>query len=108
MQTLDAAIPGAGPQGTDRLREQVERIAQSETFRHSEALQRLLRYLGEKAASGEAGQLKEYTIGVEGLGRPVSYDPAHDAAVRVQVGRLRLKLAEYYSGEGKEDGVLLT
>jgi hypothetical protein len=108
MQTLDVAIPSAGPEGTDRFREQVERIAQSETFRHAEALQRLLRYLGEKAALGEAGQLKEYTIGVEGLGRPVSYDPAHDAAVRVQVGRLRLKLAEYYSGEGKEDSALLT
>ena len=90
------------------LREQIERIVTSETFRTSEGLQRLLRYLGDKMASGEGGHLKEYTIGVEGLGRPSSYDPGHDAAVRMQVGRLRQKLAEYYGGEGKGDPFLLT
>lgn len=87
--------------------EQVERIAKSDTFRNSQALQRLLRYLGEKVVSGEAAQLKEYTVGVEGLGRSSSYNPTHDAAARVLVGRLRQKLSEYYSGEGKNDRLLL-
>jgi len=82
---------------------QVERIAQSEVFRSSEALQRLLIFLAEKSASGEAKHLKEYTIGVDGMGRPATYDPRHDAAVRIQVGRLRQKLAEYYHLEGKDD-----
>jgi hypothetical protein len=90
------------------LRDQVERIANSETFRASEALQRLLKYLADKVASGDLAQLKEYTIGVEGLGRPTSYDPGHDSAVRVQVGRLRQKLAEYYSTEGRYDPLHLT
>ena len=86
---------------------QVERIAQSDTLRSSEALRRLLRFLGEKSASGEADDLKEYTVGVDGMGRPVSYDPRHDAAARIQVGRLRLKLAEYYRTEGKDDPVII-
>ncbi len=86
---------------------QVERIAHSETLRSSEALRRLLRFLGEKSASGEADDLKEYTVGVDGMGRPVSYDPRHDAAARIQVGRLRLKLAEYYRTEGKDDPVVI-
>jgi len=86
---------------------QVERIVQSETLRSSEALRRLLRFLGEKSASGEADDLKEYTVGVDGLGRPVTYDPRHDAAARIQVGRLRQKLAEYYRTEGKDDAVIV-
>jgi len=86
---------------------QVERIAHSDTLRNAEALRRLLRYLGEKSASGEADELKEYTVGVDGMGRPVTYDPRHDAAARIQVGRLRLKLAEYYRTEGKDDPLVL-
>src|ERR1700722_8133929 len=91
----------------DEMLGQVERIVQSETLRSSEALRRLLRFLGEKSASGEADELKEYTVGVDGLGRPVTYDPRHDAAARIQVGRLRQKLAEYYRTEGKDDAVIV-
>lgn len=89
------------------MRVQVERIAHSETLRASESLRRLLRYLGEKSAAGEAEDLKEYTVGVDGLGRPVTYDPRHDAAARIQVGRLRQKLAEYYLTEGKDDDLII-
>ncbi len=86
---------------------QVERILQSETFRASGVLRRLLRYLADKAFSGEADQLKEYTIGIDAFGKPQSYDPRQDAIVRLQVGRLRQKLGEYYRTEGKDDPVLL-
>jgi hypothetical protein len=86
---------------------QVERIAHSETLRSSESLRRLLRFLGEKSASGEADDLKEYTVGVDGMGRPATYDPRHDAAARIQVGRLRQKLAEYYRTEGKDDSLII-
>jgi hypothetical protein len=92
----------------EELHEQIDRIVKSETFRNSDALQRLLRYLGDKVAAGEADRLKEYTIGVEGMGRPSTYNPAHDASTRMQTGRLRQKLAVYYSDEGKNDPFLLT
>src|SRR5208283_4832782 len=64
-------------------REQIQRVLESELFRASELQRRLLRYLAEKSLSGEADQLKEYTIGVEGLGKPESYDPRHDSSVRL-------------------------
>lgn len=86
---------------------EVERILHSEIFRNSEGLRRLLRFLAEKTAAGEAEQLKEYTIGVDGLGKPATYDTHHDAAVRIQVGRLRQKLAEYYHTEGKTDPFII-
>jgi hypothetical protein len=66
-------------------------------------LRRLLKFLAEKSALGEADQLKEYAVAIDGLGKPHSYDPRHNSAVRIQVGRLRQKLAEYYRTEGKHD-----
>ena len=89
------------------LQSQIARILHSDEFRSCEVLRRLLAYLAEKAASGEADQLKEYVIAIEGLGKPSSYDPQHNSAVRIQVGRLRQKLAEYYRGEGKNDEIVV-
>jgi hypothetical protein len=90
------------------LQTEVDLILQSEEFRNSEVVRRLLIYLTEQAVSGAADHLKEYTVAVEGLGKPTSYDPQHNSAVRIQVGRLRQKLAEYYRTEGKEDEVIVT
>lgn len=86
---------------------QVEHILHSDTLRSSEVLRHLLRFLAKKSAAGEAEHLKEYTVAVDALGKPASYDPRHDSAVRIQVGRLRQKLAEYYRVEGKEDPILV-
>jgi len=86
---------------------QVQRILRSQTFLGSATLRRLLSFLAEKAASGEADQLKEYTIAVDALEKPSSYDPRHDSAVRIQIGRLRQKLAEYYRTEGKDDPLII-
>jgi len=86
---------------------QVERILHSETLRNSEALRRLLRYLADKSILGEADQLKEYTVGIDALGKPDDYDPRHDSVVRIQVGRLRQKLGEYSRSEGKDEPILI-
>src|SRR5215467_2527482 len=91
----------------DELQAELERILHSDAFRNSEVLRRLLRFLGEKSISGEGDQLKEYAIGIDALGKPPSYDPRQDAVVRIQVGRLRQKLAEYYRTEGKDDSLVV-
>lgn len=85
------------------LQSQVDRILRSDEFRSSQVLRRLLKFLAEKSVLGEADQLKEYAVAIDGLGKPHSYDPRHNSAVRIQVGRLRQKLAEYYRTEGKQD-----
>jgi len=89
-----------------KLSVELERILKSDTFRTSAVLRRLLQFLADKAVAGEADQLKEYSIGVDAFGKPSSYDPRHDAIVRLQVGRLRQKLGEYYRTEGREDPVV--
>lgn len=89
-------------------RAQIERITQSKTFEASDVHRRLLHYLSEKSLAGEADRLKEYTIGIEAFGKPESYDPARDSIVRLQVGRLRQKLAVYYQTEGASDPLLVS
>lgn len=86
---------------------EIDRILQSDTFRSADVLRRLLRFLADKSIAGEADQLKEYTIGLDAFGKPPSYDPRSDAIVRLQAGRLRQKLAEYYRTEGKDDSVVV-
>jgi hypothetical protein len=85
---------------------QLDRILKSDTFRGSAVLRRLLKFLADKAVAGEADELKEYSIGVDAFGKPSTYDPRNDAIVRLQVGRLRQKLGEYYRTEGQADALV--
>ncbi len=91
----------------DEIHAQVDRLIRSKTFETSEVHRKLLQYLAEKAISGEADRLKEYTIGLEAFGKPPTYDPKHDSIVRLQVGRLRQKLAAYYQTEGPGDPIIV-
>ena len=63
------------------------------------------RYVVERTLAGEADQLKEYAVGVEVFDRDDKYDPRLDSIVRVEAGRLRSRLEEYYNGEGAPDEV---
>lgn len=111
VQEGASALPArklSGASAEDQiLLEEVEKILHSEELRGSEVLRRLLRFLAEKSICGEADELKEYTVAIDGLGKPASYDPRHNSAVRIQVGRLRQKLADYYRLEGQHDPVLI-
>src|SRR5882672_1057190 len=86
---------------------QLERLLQSQALHGSESLRAFLRFVVLKSVDHQDGDLKEYTIAVEVFGRNVSYDPRSDSVVRVQAGRLRSKLHEYYATEGKDDKILI-
>jgi hypothetical protein len=90
---------------SDDVRQALDRVAASETFRESENLRRLLLYLGEASLDGRADQLKEYTVGVDGLGRPATFEPRLDSSVRMLAGRLRRKLEDHYRSEGSAEVV---
>jgi hypothetical protein len=85
----------------------IERLAASHVLHGSESLCKLLRYLAEHSLQNPGVPVKEYQIATEVFGRPADFDPHLDSAIRVQAGRLRVKLAEYYSSEGEEDPVLV-
>lgn len=84
---------------------QVEKVSNSNVLHASESLCKLLRYLARRAIEHPGTPLKEYQIATEEFGRPPDFDPAVDSMVRVQAGRLRAKLIEYYATEGAEDSL---
>jgi hypothetical protein len=86
---------------------QIDRLVSSELLHGSESLCKLLRYLAEQALSHPGATVKEYQIATEVFGRPDDFDPRLDSTVRVQTGRLRSKLAEYYAGAGDQDSVIV-
>ena len=87
-------------------RSQIERLLHSKALEGSDVHRRLLSYLADKTLCGEADRLKEYIVALDALGKPATYDPRHDSVVRIQVGRLRVKLGEYFQAEGAADPIV--
>ena len=87
--------------------QEIDIIIKSHSLRGSESLCRLLQYLAKQSIEHPDAPLKEYQIATEVYGRHSDFDPQSDSTIRVQVGRLRLKLAEYYAGEGATDHIVV-
>src|SRR5499427_1986567 len=95
------------PLEVDANQFQIQRLVASKTFKTSEVHRNLLTYLAEKSLSGDAQNLKEYTVGLDVFGKPSTYDPRQESVVRMHVGRLRQKLTEYYRTEGVDDPIVI-
>src|SRR5271168_3885161 len=93
--------------GPEQFFQQIDNIIKSHSLRGSESLCKLLQYLAKQSLYHPEAPLKEYQIATEVYGRPTDFDPQSDSTIRVQAGRLRLKLAEYYAGEGASDPILV-
>jgi hypothetical protein len=93
--------------GKEQKLEQLEKVLRSRTLQNSESLKAFLRFVVEKTIADRDALLKEYTIATEVFGRNSDYDPRIDSVVRVQAGRLRTKLQEYYTTEGKGDQIII-
>lgn len=78
---------------------ELERLLHSGLVREGSQGYVLLEHLGKRAIDGPSEGLKEYTIGVEALGKPADYDPRLDPSVRVEIGRLRTRLKQHYAEE---------
>ena len=87
------------------IRLQLDQLAASKTFSQSPRLISFLRYLVEAVLAGEASRLNQYRIAIEVMNRSAEFDPALDSGVRVEAGRLRAKLREYYDTEGNDDRI---
>ncbi|MDH4990827.1 hypothetical protein QEZ48_08280 [Aquamicrobium lusatiense] len=85
------------------VRTTLERVLASNTFSRSERARDLLRYLVEREQAGQADRLKGYAIAVDVFGKDTEFDPSTDAVVRVQAGRLRDLLQQYFATEGASD-----
>ena len=102
-------ISGALPDGLSErdITAQLERILASPIFINSERLSRLLRFTVQQATEGKTEQLKEYALATSVFDKRDSFDPRFDPIVRVEAGRLRTRLRQYYETEGREDGLVI-
>ena len=99
--------PGPQMLQSDLYRTQINRLVASQVLHSSESLCRLLQYLAKHALDHPNTPLKGNQLATEVFGRRRDFDPQSDSTIRVQAGRLRLKLAEFYSSEGAQDPLIV-
>lgn len=94
------------PQAAE-VRQQLAKMLHCRLFCHSPRLSRFFGFTVEQALVGAEGRLKEYAIALEVFGKPETFDPRMDSAVRVAARQLRAKIDLYYLTEGAHDPVLI-
>src|SRR5215210_4574160 len=101
---LKELMSGMAPESNQSLtseqkRAALEAVLHSQTFARADQLRCFLKYVCEIEMAGRGQELTEYLIGIEALGRPASYSPGDDSAVRTRAFALRKKLQEFYEHE---------
>ncbi len=92
------------PAGSDEaIAAALARLLDSRAFRRSERLSRFLSFVVTESLRGHASELKEFTIGCDVFDKPQTFDSRTDPIVRVEARRLRKKLLQFYSTEGRHE-----
>src|ERR1700722_17147424 len=78
------------------IRDQLKRLLAHPLFANSKRYPVFLAYTVEQTLVGNAGELKERTIGVEAFGREPNYDVNLDPVVRTTAAEVRKRLIQYY------------
>jgi adenylate cyclase len=87
------------------VRAELGRILASRCFEQAARSSKFLQFVVEQTLAGQGDRLKGYTIAIEVFGRSPDFDAQSDPLVRVEAGRLRRRLTEYYADEGRNDSV---
>jgi tetratricopeptide (TPR) repeat protein len=99
---MDATL--LSPAQHQAIRDHLARVLASPQFASAERQTALLRFLAEHALAGESEAVKESVIAAS-LYRFADYDPQIHSTVRVDIGRLRQRLRDYYEGPGAAEPV---
>ena len=91
----------------DAVLAELDRLLASGGFQNSGRMSRFLRFVVEKQLAGHSSHIKETVLAVEIFDRAATYDSSVESVVRVEARRLREKLDRYYSGEGKDDPIVI-
>ncbi len=89
----------------EEINSELKNIFASKYFRYSGILQKFLRFVVDKTLDGNRDEIKEYTVGVEMLERPLGFNPQQDASVRIHAVRLRKVLNAWYEDGGRKSSV---
>ena len=69
-------------------------------FSAADRMTRFLRFVVEETLEGRGDNLNELLLGIDVYDRDRKFDPRVDSIVRVDAGRLRAKLREFYASDG--------
>jgi len=96
------------PMEPSRVHAQLDRILTSPAFSDAGRASSFLRFIVTHTLEGRQSEIKESVIAVDVLGRSSSFDSKTDPIVRVEAGRLRDRLREYYAHHATADDVLIS
>lgn len=86
---------------------QLQQIKLSPQFEQAGRMFPLLEYLIHQELNGELNSFNQTCLAIEVFGKSADFDSVSDSIVRVEVGRLRNKLREYFNDLGKNGPVLI-
>src|SRR4030095_1560150 len=84
----------------EAIERQLAKIFQFPVFTESAILRRFLEFIVGQTLAGNENCVKEYTIAINVLGKPVYFKPQENCIVRIHAGRLRRALNRYYDESG--------
>jgi len=91
-----------------RNEEELEQIFKDPHFTESAILRKFLSFIVQETILGRANRLKEYTIAINVLEKPLNFNPQENGIVRIHAGRLRRALSQYYNEMGCNDQIVIT
>ena len=97
-------MSACGPSEVE-IRDALDRVTTAAPLARSKRLTQFLRYIVDETLAGRATTIGGYSIAVDVFGKPESFDPTTETIVRVEAGRLRRRLGEYYREAGHEDPI---
>ena len=89
------------------IRAQLRRILADPQIARSPRLQAFLEFVVEESLAGRASRIKAFTVGQAVFGGDDDFDPQANTIVRVEAGRLRRRIAQYYLTAGHGDAVTI-
>ena len=85
---------------------ELNRLLGEKRFAGAPQLSRFLRYTVTETLEGRGDRIKAYTVGVDALGKPYTFDAQNDPSVRVLALRLRKTLVAMYESDQMRHAVV--
>jgi len=89
----------------NRIRRALQAVTSSTTFEATNRLSAFLTYVVEEQLAGRGDLIRAKRIAADVYGRPPEEGSEQETLVRVDAGRLRRRLDQYYATEGSDDSV---
>lgn len=107
MKKMDesAYMPDSKLPPREELGAALQRVLASDAFAGAQRLQSFLAYVVEEALAGRGKAILGKTIAEDVYGRVATGDGDNENVVRVDAGRLRRRLSDYYAGAGRQDRI---